>query len=60
MSMSHRNKIRRPLIKEHRRQCLDRAIGLLLAGQVLPEYVQERASKYKEVSHASAKRRQNF
>ena len=55
MSMSHRNKIRQPLIKEHRRACLDLAIGKLLAGEAPPEYVHERAAKYKEVVHANKK-----
>ena len=55
MSTSPRNKIRRPSIREHRRYCLDMAIGKLLDGLAGPEYVQERALKYKEVSHAHKK-----
>ena len=57
MSMSHRNRTRKPLVKEHRRQHLDLAIGMLIAGEGSPEYVQERALKYKEISHAAARRR---
>ncbi len=47
--MSHRNRIRKPWIKEHRRHELDRAIGLLLEGKTTPEDVYRRSRKYKEV-----------
>lgn len=51
MSTSPGNKIRQSSIREHRRYCLDMAVGKFLDGLAGPEYVQERAAKYKEVSH---------
>jgi len=47
--MSRRNRIRKSIVKEHRRHELDRSISLLLNGKANPQYVSLRAKKYKEV-----------
>jgi len=49
--MSRRNRMRKAFVREHRRQQLDKALGLVLNGTALPIYMAERAKKLKELQH---------
>jgi len=51
--VSWRNRIRKPFIKEHRRQQLDKAMELILNGFDATNYMALRAKKLKEISHTN-------
>lgn len=47
--MSYRTRIKKAHVREHRRQQLDKALDLVLAGKAPPAYMTERAKKLKEL-----------
>lgn len=47
--MSYHTRMRKTFIREHRRQQLDKALDLVLAGKAPPVYMTERAKKLKEL-----------